>query len=224
METFLLISAIVVTLTLLITIHRLNIKLARLMPTESEAYPNGHDIHFLNTAGKWLTFIGGIATFPLVMALIFVPEASADWVSTLGVIGCLALILAVLLLIPACINLCLSRKVSMKRIVISFYHVIANKVLKLAGYKTIGLIAGATLLALFIPFIAEFLALTVYVIGFLAAGRLGLLGLLGLLGNNSVNDNCFDNDYFDQTNHMKEGADYDFYNGSNIYDNFPDKS
>jgi len=217
METFLLISAIVVTLTLLITIHRLNIKLARLMPTESEAYPNGHAIHFLNTAGKWLTFIGGIATFPLVMALIFVPEASADWVSTLGVIGCLALILAVLLLIPACISLCLSRKVSMKLIVISFYHVVAKKTLGLAGYKSIGLITGMILLALFVPFIAEFLALTVYVIGFLAAGR------LGLLENNSVNDNSFDNDYFDQTNHMKEGADYDFYNGSNIYDSFPDE-
>jgi len=66
------------------------------------------------------------------MALIFVPEASADWVSTLGVIGCLALILAVLLLIPACISLCLSRKVSMKLIVISFYHVVAKKTLGLA--------------------------------------------------------------------------------------------
>jgi len=63
METFLLISAIVVTLTLLITIHRLNIKLARLMPTEGEAYPNGHAIHFLNIAGKWLTLIGGLRPF-----------------------------------------------------------------------------------------------------------------------------------------------------------------
>jgi len=187
------------------------------MPTEGEAYPGGNAIHFVNVTGKWLTFIGGIATFPLVMALIFMPDANADWVSTLGVIGCLALILATLLLIPACIGQCLSRKVSMKRIVISSYHLIANKAFKLAGYKAIGLIAVIILLALFVPFIAEFLALTVYVIGFLTAGR------LGLLENNSVNDNSFDNDYFDQTNHMKEGADYDFYNGSNIYDSFPDE-
>ena len=218
METFLLISAIVVTLTLLIAIHRLNNKLARFMPTENKAYTSGHAIHFVNITGKWLTFIGGITTFPLVMALIFMPETSADWISTMGVFGCLALFVAALLLIPDCIGLCLSRKVSIKRIVISSYHVIAKKVLKLAGYTTIGLIAGIILLALFVPFIAEFLALTVYVIGFLAAGR------LGLLGNNSVNDNSFDNDYFDQTNHMKEGADYDFYNGSNIYDSFPDES
>ena len=216
METFLLISAIVVTLTLLIAIHRLNNKLARFMPTEAEAYPNGHAIHFVNIAGKWLTFIGGIATFPLVMALIFAPEASADWISTLGVLGCLVLFVAALLLIPACIGQCLSRKVSIKRIVISSSRVIAKKALKLAGYKTIGLIVGIILLALFVPFIANLLVFLVYIVGFLAAGK------MGLLKNNSVNSNSFDNDYFDQTDHMKEGADYDFYNGSNIYDSFPD--
>ncbi|MFK5950161.1 MAG: hypothetical protein QM500_15460 [Methylococcales bacterium] len=178
METFLLISAIIVTLTLLIAIHRLNNKLARFMPTEVKTYTSGHTIHFVNVAGKWLTFTGGIATFPLVMALIFMPEASADWISTLGVFGCLALILAALLLIPACIGQCLSRKVSVKRIVISFYHVIAKKVLKLAGYKTIGLVVGATLLALFVPFIANLLAFIVYVFGALAATKLGLLDSL----------------------------------------------
>jgi len=175
METFLLISAIVVTLTLLIAIHRLNNKLARLMPTETEAYPNGHAIHFLNIAGKWLTLIGGIATFPLVMALIFAPETSSVWISTLGVLGCLALFVAALLLIPACIGQCLSRKVSMRRIVIGFYHFIAKKALKLAGYKSIGLIAGISLLALFVPFIANLLAFLVYIVGFVVVARLGLL-------------------------------------------------
>ena len=175
METFLLISAIVVTLTLLIAIHRLNNKLARFMPTEAKAYTSGHVIHFVNVAGKWLTFIGGFATFPLVMALIFVPEASADWISTLGVFGCLTLILAALLLIPACIGQCLNRRISIKRIVLNSYHVIAKKALKLTGYKTIGLIVGTTLLAMFIPFIADLLAFSVYVAGFLSAGRLGLL-------------------------------------------------
>lgn len=218
METFLLISAIVVTLTLLIAIHRLNNKLARFVPTEDKAYPNVHAVHFVNVVGKWLTFIGGIATFPLVMALFFVPEANADWISTLAVMGCLALFVAALLLIPACIGQCLSRQVSLKRIVISSYHGIAKKAIGLAGYKTIGLIVGTILLTLFVPFIADLLAFLVYVVGFLAAGR------LGLLGNNSVNDNSFDNDYFDQTDHMKEGVDYDFYNGSNIYDSFPDES
>jgi len=175
METFLLITAIVVTLTLLIAIHRLNNKLARFVTTEAEAYPNGPAIHFLNIAGKWLTLIGGIATFPLVMALIFAPEASADWISTLGVIGCLALFVAALLLIPACIGQCLSRKVSIKRIVIGSYHVIVKKVLKLAGYKSIGLIAVISLLALFVPFIADLLTFIVYVLGALAATKLGLL-------------------------------------------------
>ena len=174
METFLLISAIVVTLTSLIAIHRLNNKLVRFVPTETEAYSNGHAVHFVNIVGKWLTFIGGIATFPLVMALIFAPEASADWISSLGVFGCLALFVAALLLIPACIGQCLSRKVSIKRIVISSSRVIAKKALKLAGYKSIGLIAGISLLALFVPFIADLLVLLVYVAGFLSAGRLGL--------------------------------------------------
>ena len=110
METFLLISAIVVTLTLLVAVHRMNNKLARFMLTKGKAYPSGHAIHFVNTAGKWLTFIGGITTFPLVMTLIFMSEASADWISTLGVLGCLALIVAALLLIPACIGQCLMSK------------------------------------------------------------------------------------------------------------------
>jgi len=175
METFLLISAIVVTLALLVAIHRLNNTLAHLMTPEVEAYPNGHAIHFVNIAGKWLTLIGGIATFPLVMALIFASEANADWISTLGVIGCLALFVAALLLIPACIGQCLSRKVSIKRIVISSYHVIAKKALKLARYKTIGLIVGMILLALFVPFIADLLTFIVYLTGFVLAARLGLL-------------------------------------------------
>jgi len=68
METFLLISAIIVTLTLLIAIHRLNIKLARFMPTEAKTYTSGHTIHFVNVTGKWLTFIRGIAT-PLAFAV-----------------------------------------------------------------------------------------------------------------------------------------------------------
>lgn len=178
METFLLISVIVVTLTLLIAIHRLNNKLARFMPTEAKAYPNGHTIHLVNVAGKWLTFIGGIATFPLVMALIFMPEVSAYWISTLGIFGCLALLVAALLLIPACIGQCLNSKVSIKHIVLSSYHVIAKKVLKLAGYKTIGLIVSIILLALFVPFIANFLAFIVYVFGALAATKLGLLDSL----------------------------------------------
>ena len=107
------------------------------------------------------------------------PEASTDWISTLGVFGCLALFVAALLLIPVCIGQCLSRKVSLKRIVISFYHVIAKKALKLAGYKTIGFILGITLLALFIPFIADFLAFIVYIFGALVAAKLGLLDNLG---------------------------------------------
>jgi len=175
METFLLISAIVVTLTLLIAIYRLNNNLARFMPTEGKAYKNGHAIHFVNIAGKWLTLAGGIATFPLVMALIFAPESSADWISTLGVIGCLALFVAALLVIPACIGQCLSRKVNIKRIVIGSYHVIVKKALKLAGYKTIGLIAVISLLALFVPFIADLLTFTVYLTCFALAARLGLL-------------------------------------------------
>lgn len=214
METFLLISAIMVTLTLLIAIHRLNNKLARFKPTEDKAYPNVHAVHFVNIVGKWLTLIGGIATFPLVMALIFAPEASADWISTLGVLGCLALFVAALLLIPACIDQCLSRKVSIKRIVISFYHVLARKALKLAGYKTIGWIAVIILLALFVPFIADLLAFLVYIVGFLVAGRMGLLE--NTQGNNRKRN------YFGNTDHMKEGSDYDFYSGSNIYDSFPD--
>ena len=195
METFLLITAIVVTLTLLIAIHRLNNKLARFMPTEDKAYSNGHVIHFLNIAGKWLTLIGGIATFPLVMALIFAPETSSDWISTLGVLGCLALFVAALLLIPACIGQCLSRKVSIKRIVIGFYHVLARKALKLAGYKTIGWIAGIILLALFVPFVADLLAFLVYIAGFVVAGRLGLLDINGDVENGGGFYNISDEEY-----------------------------
>ena len=58
---------------------------------------------------------------------------------------------------------------------ISFYHVIAKKVLKLAGYKTIGLIVGTTLLAMFQPFFADLLTFIVYLAGIVMAVRLGLL-------------------------------------------------
>lgn len=210
METFLLISAIVVTLALLIAIHHLNNKLARFLPTEDKAYPNRHAVHFVNITGKWLIFIGGIATFPLVMALIFAPEVNADWISTLGVLGCLTLFVAALLLIPACIGQCLSRKVSIKRIVIGFYHFIAKKALKLAGYKTIGLIIGIILLALFVPFIADLLAFLVYIVGFLVAGRLGFL--------NEAPENFLHK----EIDYVQEGIDYDFYFGTNEYNSFPD--
>lgn len=195
METFLLISVIVVALTLLIAIHRLNNKLARFMPTEDKAYPNGHAIHFLNITGKWLIFIGGIATFPLVMALIFAPEVNADWISKLGVLGCLTLFVAALLLVPACIGQCLSYKVSIKRIVIGSYHALTTKALKLAGYKTIGLITGIILLALFVPFIADLLAFLVYIIGFVVAGRLGLLDISGDVENGGGFYNISDEEY-----------------------------
>jgi hypothetical protein len=212
METFLLIGAIVVTLSALVAIYRLNNNLARILPTEMDTVIGGKTVHLLNVTGKWLTVAGGVATFPLVMALIFTPESSANWVTTLGVLGCLALLIAALLIIPTCIGQCLARKVSLKRVALTAYHYTLKKGRILAGYKTLGLIVGVVVLATFIPFMADLLTFIVYAAVLLAAGRLGLLN-----GHDGRKRN-----YFGNTDHMKEGADYDFYSGSNIYDSFPD--
>ena len=83
METFLLIAAIVVTLSALVAIYRLNNSLARLQPTGMDTVSGGKTVHLMNVSGKWLTVAGGVTTFPLVMALIFTPESSANWVATL---------------------------------------------------------------------------------------------------------------------------------------------
>ena len=174
METFLLISAIVVTLSALIVIYRLNNILARPLPTGT-TISGGQAVHLMNIAGTWLTVTGGVATFPLIMMLIFTPSSGSEWVATLGVMGCLALLTAALLLIPVCIGQCLKRKVSVKRIALSAYHYIVKKGLKLTVYKTIGLIAGAVLLAMFLPYIADLLTLVAYAAGLLVAGRIGWL-------------------------------------------------
>ncbi len=93
----------------------------------------------------------------------------------LALFGFFALLTATLLLIPTCVGQCIKRKISIKRIVLNAYHVITKKVLKLAGYKTIGLVAGIFLLALFLPFVADLLTFIVYLSGFVVAARLGLL-------------------------------------------------
>ncbi len=81
MASLILVSAIVVTLSLLIAIHRLNNHLARFMPTEKTVFPDGQPLYFINIAGKWLTYIGGIAMSPLVITATFIAESSTQWVT-----------------------------------------------------------------------------------------------------------------------------------------------
>ena len=76
METFLLISAIIITLIVLIKVHRFNHNLARYIATDTKVYSGGQPLYLMNTAGKWLTFAGGIAT-DFFSSLSFLSFASA---------------------------------------------------------------------------------------------------------------------------------------------------
>ena len=175
METFLLISAIIITLIVLIKVHRFNHNLARYIATDTKVYPGGQSLNLMNTAGKWLTFAGGIATAPLVMALIFSPDGSPHWIISTGALGLATLLVATLLLGFVFTKHCLKRKLDIKRVVTSKCHQLLNKAKTLNWIKVASWLAGIVLLIAFLPFFVELFNALVFVVGFVMAARLGLL-------------------------------------------------
>ena len=175
METFLLISAIIITLIVLIKVHRFNHNLARYMATDTKVYSGGQSFNLMNTAGKWLAFAGGIATAPLVMALIFSPDGSPHWIISTGALGLATLLAATLLLAFVFTKHCLKRKLDIKRVVSSKYHQLLNKAKMLNWIKVASWMTGIAILIAFLPFFVELFNALVFVVGFVIAARIGLL-------------------------------------------------
>jgi len=175
METFLLISAIIVTLQTLIKVHRFNHNLARYMATDTKVYPGGQPLYLMNTVGKWLTFAGGIATAPLVMALTFSPNGTEDWVVASGAWGLFTLLMAAFLISFVFIKHCLKRKFNIRLVLSNMARPLLDKAKQLNGIKVALWIVSVTVLMVFLPFFIELFNALVFVVGFVMAARLGLL-------------------------------------------------
>ncbi len=174
METFLLISAIIVTLTALLAIHRLNLHMAKYHALGTQVYPHGQPLYYLNTAGKWLTLAGGFATLPLVLALIFIPFGAASWIITTGVNGFILLILAALSLTFVLITHGIKQKKVIKGIVKNISQHYIGQVTKLNFVKVISWLTALGLLIAFLPFFIELFNTLVLLGGFILAVRFGL--------------------------------------------------
>lgn len=212
METFLLISAIIITLVALIKVHKFNHNLAIYMATDSKVYLGGQYLYLMNTAGKWLTYAGGIATAPLVMALIFSPDGSPHWIIFTGVFGLATLLVATLLLAFVFIKHCLKRKLDIKRVVSSQYHQLLNKAKMLNWIKVASWMTGIAILITFLPFFVELFSALVFVVGFVMAARLGLLDNLGYREEDECDHlGSYDNDYFYRHHHDSDDDNY-YYN------------
>lgn len=176
METFLFILAIVLPLCLLIAVFRLNTVLSNIQLDTGASCLNDKALLLLNNGGKWLTLFGCAATLPLVMGLIFDADNSVKWIVNLGVVGCLAMIGAASLLIPALIGFGISRHIQVKLLVSAIGRVLLKNVRQLIRNKVVlWWFAGILLTLLFFPSVKNGLIGIVYIIGIIVAGRLGLL-------------------------------------------------
>lgn len=176
METFLFILAIVLPLCLLIAVFRLNTLLSNIQWDTDAPFLNDKALLLLNNGGKWLTLLAGVTTFPLVMGLIFDADNSVRWIVNLGVTGCLAMVAAAILLLPALLGFGISRHIQVKLLVNAIGRVLLKNVRQLIRNKVVlWWFAGILLTLLFFPSIKDVLIGIVYIIWIIVAGRLGLL-------------------------------------------------
>lgn len=178
METFLLIIAIVSSLCLLIAVYRLNSVLGKIQRDTDTSFFIDKALVCVNLGGKWLTLLGGLTTFPLIIGLIFFSETSVKWIVHLGVAGCLALIGAAILLLPALLGFGLTRPIQVNMMVNGIVHVILNNAKQLISNNPVcWWIAGILLLLLilFAPIIEQLISGIVYAIGFCLAAKIGLM-------------------------------------------------
>lgn len=176
METFLFVLAIVLPLCLLTAIYRLNTVLSNLQRNSDASFFNDKALFWLNCAGKWLILAGCVATFPLVMGLIFDADNSVKWIVNLGIAGCLAMIVAASLLILSLLGLGLTRCIHFKLLIGAIHRVLLKQARPLIRNKVAFWCAG-TLLATFIlftPFIENLASAVFYVFGFILVARIGL--------------------------------------------------
>ncbi|MGY6275091.1 hypothetical protein [Methylomonas sp. MgM2] len=177
METYLFILAIVLPLCLLTAVYRLNTVLSNMQRNSHTAFFTDKALFWLNSVGKWLTLFGGIATFPLVMGLIFDAGNSIKWIVNLGIAGCLSMIVAVSLLIPTLLGLGITRRIQCKLLIGAIHRVILKHARQLIRNKVAFWCAGTLLIAviLFAPIIEQLASGFVYLIGFILVIRIGLV-------------------------------------------------
>jgi len=210
MATFLLICAIMATVTALLVIHRFNHKLAKYHAIGHKVYPAGQPAFYMNTAGKWLTYAAIMGTAPLVLALIFSPEGCPQWIINLGVASFFMLIIATVLVTTVLITNCASRKIKVSRVLSNLSQGILQRVKALNSLKVALWSVSLVLTLLFLPFFVELFNFLVYLIAFVLAARFGLLDYVG------------DQEEITKSDYVQEGVDYDFYFGTNEYNSFPD--
>ncbi|WP_431065674.1 hypothetical protein [Methylotuvimicrobium sp.] len=210
MEAFLFATALVASFCTLVVFYRANRLLAAL-PADKAAVVSGKVTSLMVSAGKWLTVAGGIGTLPLVALLVFAPNAPGfQWVSASGFAGCLAFVLAALLLVPAGLINGINHSIQIKRLAVGGARFVLDKGLSLARQKAFWLnLAAITVVIAFLPWIIDLLAFAGYAWLLFIAGRIGLL--------EGKSHNYFEEMY----NYSENCANYDFYSG-NFYNTYPD--
>lgn len=184
MESFLLIIAIASSLCLLIAVYRLNTVLSKIQHNTGTSFLMDKTLVGLNLTGKWLTLFGAVATFPMSIGLIFFADSSVKWVVYLGVAGCLAIMAATLLFMPAFLGFSITRPIQVKMMVNRLIRVILHQAKQLIRNKPFfWWVAGLLLAVLFFPQLEEWISGAIYVIGIFLAGRLGLLDQAELAEN-----------------------------------------
>ncbi len=176
MEAFLLAAALVASFGTLVIFYRAN-RLAAL-PAD-KATVSGKVTSLMVSAGKWLTVAGGIGTLPLVALLVFAPNASTSgfqWVYSSGFAGCLAFVLAALLLVTAGLINGIGHSDKIKRLVVGGARFVLDKGLSLARKKAFWLsLAAITVVVAFLPWIIDLLTFAGYAALLVLAGKFGLI-------------------------------------------------
>ncbi|WP_404357101.1 hypothetical protein [Methylotuvimicrobium sp. KM1] len=202
MEAFLLAAALVASFGTLVLFYRANRLLAAL-PADKAAVVSGKVTSLMVSAGKWLTVAGGIGTLPLVALLVFAPNAPGfQWIAASGFAGCLAYVLAALLLVPAGLINGINHSIQIKRLAVGGARFVLDKGLSLARQKAFWIsLAVITVVIAFLPWIIDLLTFVGYAWLLFIAGR---LSLLDVSDNKSINNGFY---YNATTGEMDEGDD-----------------
>lgn len=178
---FVLIVPLVMAIALMLETYRFNDTVARKINLPVKEQP----FYLANNAGKWLALLGGIATTPMISALVFIPNNKPSWVVVSGMGGLVAMLIASLTLGFIFTKICKMRKLKIthvlslivQRLVAMIPQLIARA--KRDPIKAASWITGTAILFIILPFIVQTLTALLCVAGFIMAARFGLLDNVG---------------------------------------------
>ncbi len=168
MEELFLGFAIIMTFSLLMFIYQLNLRLAHYpgLSPKPKALVNK-----LNNLGRYLALSGGLATFPVVVLLLFAPDTVAvEWVIYLAAFGLVALVVAIPVMIVALIWLTSLSPVSMVTVANVLFNTVQGMLQRHWRMITFSLLT-VTLLVFLLP-VLQYVA---YFVAWVMMGKLGLL-------------------------------------------------